>query len=99
MVRAGGNVDAFPGSLILPFAGFLYTNSHSFHLSTFAPVARMLAQLMNHSPSDLTWPVVSRPVSVFTHTRVNVAGSFTSTGTQAISSPRQHRKTLRYYRQ
>jgi hypothetical protein len=32
-------------------------------------------QLMNHCPSLLTYAVVCWPVSVITHTRVNVRGS------------------------
>lgn len=86
MVRAGGNVDAFPGSLILPFAGFLYTNSHSLHSTTTAPVARIDGQLMTHSPLELTYPVVSLPVSVLTHTRTKVRGRQALAETHVIST-------------
>jgi hypothetical protein len=48
---------------------------YSLHRSTAAPVARMRSQLMNHSPSLFTYVVVCSPVSVITHTRVNVRGS------------------------
>ncbi|MGO0676058.1 hypothetical protein [Citrobacter werkmanii] len=44
---------------------------------------------MNHSPSDLTWPVVSRPVSVITQTRVNERSSRTLTDIHVISSHQQ----------